>query len=274
MQRVWIAALVLIGMAGPLRAEPTVPSPAPQGLMCRVAVASAERANGIPPHLLAAISRVESGRHDPVTGDVHPWPWTANAEGQGYFYDTKTQAIAAVRGMQAHGVQSIDVGCGQVNLMHHPDAFPSLDAAFDPQANATYAGKFLRQLFDQTGDWNKAVAMYHSATPEIGDDYRKKVLAAWPEESRIAGSTAGSPLARAWGATVASPVSAGMIGPGARMIMLPAGSHGAAIGRGLDTYRAIPIRLAVQALPTNSRVSSYAADPARVPLCRTGSGSC
>jgi soluble lytic murein transglycosylase-like protein len=227
MQGFWVAALVLIAMAGPVRAEPVVATGAPQGLLCRAAVAAAERANGIPAHLLAAISRVESGRPDPLTGNLHPWPWTANAEGQGYYYDTKAQAVAAVRDLQTHGVQSIDVGCGQVNLMHHPNAFPSLDVAFDPQANASYAGKFLKELFDQTGDWTRAVGMYHSATPNIGNDYRKKVLAAWPEEVRMPNAVSRSPLARAWGATIAAPV-----------------------GRSLGAYRAMPVRLAMQASPT------------------------
>lgn len=261
MHRFWIAALVLMATVGPVRADPVAPLAASPGLLCRAAVAAAERANAIPAHLLAAISRVESGRRDPVTDEVHPWPWTANAEGQGYFYDTKAQAIAAVRDMQASGIRSIDVGCGQVNLMHHPDAFLSLEVAFDPQANAAYAGKFLKELFDQTGDWARAVAMYHSATPGIGEEYRKQVLAAWPRESRIAGtvgSPGGSPLARAWGATLAPPASPGMIGPGARKIMLPTAGGGAVVGRGLDAYRTVPIRLAAatpQPRMGNSRLS-------------------
>ena len=144
---------------------------------------------------------MESGRRDPVTGAVHPWPWTVNAEGQGYFYDTKAEAVAAVRAMQARGIRSIDVGCGQINLMHHPDAFPSLEQAFDPQANAAYAARFLKELFAQTGDWNKATALYHSATPELGAEYQRKVLAVWPEEQRLAGLVGATPLAQAWGAT-------------------------------------------------------------------------
>ena len=64
-----------------------------------------------------------------------------NAEGQGFYYDTKVEAVAAVRAMQARGIRSIDVGCMQVNLMFHPDAFVSLDEAFDPMANARYAAK-------------------------------------------------------------------------------------------------------------------------------------
>jgi hypothetical protein len=154
--------------------------------------------------------------------------------------------------MQAHGVQSIDVGCGQINLMHHPDAFASLDLAFDPQANAAYAGKFLKELFNQTGDWTKAVALYHSATPELAAEYQRKVLAVWPEESRMAGTFAGSPLARAWGATIgpaARTGPAGLISPGARTIMLPASGGIGGAGRGLEAYRAAPVRLALQPPP-------------------------
>src|SRR5262249_45242860 len=150
------------GLAEPAALPATVP-----GQLCRSAIQAAERGSGIPAHLLAAIGRVESGRRDPASGDFHPWPWTVNAEGGGFFYDTKAQAVTAVRGMQARGIRSIDVGCMQVNLMHHPDAFPSLEAAFEPQVNAAYAARFLHGLYEQSGDWTKATALYHSATPEL-----------------------------------------------------------------------------------------------------------
>ena len=84
-----------------------------------------------------------------------------------------------MRASQARGVRSIDVGCLQVNLMHHPHAFASLKQAFDPKANVDYAARFLRDLFDQTGSWPQAAARYHSATPALGAAYRRKVLAAW-----------------------------------------------------------------------------------------------
>ena len=105
----------------------------PPGAQCRAAIAQAERAGGIPPQLLAAIGRVESGRRDPTSGSFAPWPWTVNAEGQGYFFDSKAEAITAVRKMRADGMRSIDVGCLQVNLMYHPKAFASLEDAFDPR---------------------------------------------------------------------------------------------------------------------------------------------
>ena len=110
-------------------------------------------------------------------------------------FDTKAEAIAAVNGHRACGARSIDVGCMQVNLMHHPDAFASLDEAFDPDANARIAAQFLQQLLAQTGSWPLAVAGYHSLTPEIGGDYAKKVLAiwAWPERANTMPDVSGEP---------------------------------------------------------------------------------
>jgi hypothetical protein len=243
---VWFMATPLQAQA-PLQAQ-TMPPGSAQGLRCRSAIGAAERNSGIPPHLLAAISRVESGRRDPVTGASHPWPWTVNAEGQGSYYDSRAEAVAAVRAMQARGVRSIDVGCMQVNLMHHPDAFASLDVAFDPPANAAYAAKFLKDLFGQSGDWPKAAALYHSATPDLGADYQRKVLAVWPEETRLAATFAASPLAQAWGATMTAATSVhGMRlqmpgrSEGPHVIMLPTIGGAPPPGRSLDAYRASPI---------------------------------
>ncbi|HET7882392.1 MAG TPA: lytic transglycosylase domain-containing protein [Acetobacteraceae bacterium] len=257
MRFLWLAVAILAGTSGDCQAQPSNVGKPTEGLLCRAAVAAAEKATGVPAHLLAAISRVESGRRDASTGAVHPWPWTVNAEGQGYFYDTKAQAIAAVRAMQADGIRSIDVGCGQVNLMHHPTAFPNLEAAFDPQANTAYAARFLKELFARTGDWNKATGLYHSATPELADDYRQKVLAVLPEEQRSSLPVA-SPLAQAWNATVAAPPTGFMrimrtdpIGmqQTAHVIMQRPVAGMIPPGRGLDAYRAQPIGLAFQPPP-------------------------
>src|SRR5438105_3878431 len=96
-------------------APPVEPSLSP-GEQCRVAIEAAERTQALPSHLLAAIGQVESGRRDPATGQWTPWPWTIDVGGQGTFFATKAEAIAAVRALQAKGVQSIDVGCVQINL--------------------------------------------------------------------------------------------------------------------------------------------------------------
>jgi hypothetical protein len=166
-----VAALVLVLAAAPAWAEPNTPYAA-----CEAAIAAAQKAPRLPDKLMPAISRVESGRLDPLTKQVRAWPWTINMEGAGFFFDSKAQAIDAVRTLQARGVRSIDVGCMQVNLMHHPNAFASLDEAFDPATNARYAARFLSALFRQTGDWSLATANYHSANADRGEDYQRRVF--------------------------------------------------------------------------------------------------
>jgi hypothetical protein len=145
--------------------------------LCTNAILMAERSTRIPDQFLVAMGRVESGRH--VNGELVPWPWTVNAQGKGYVYDNKRQAIDAVRAFQAQGIRSIDVGCMQVNLQQHADAFPSLEAAFDPSTNALFAARFLVDLFGRTGSWPRAAAAYHSFTPNIGSAYQWKVLESW-----------------------------------------------------------------------------------------------
>jgi hypothetical protein len=190
---------------------------------------------------------LESGRRDPLTGALHPWPWTVDAEGQGTFYDSKEQAIGAVQALQARGVRSIDVGCMQINLLQHPAAFSSLAQAFDPAANADYAGRFLVDLHGQTGTWPGAAGLYHSATPDLRAAYEQKVMAVWPEEQLLAAAAPRIALAHAWGATLTS----GLFPPpprrSAAVLILPrtvpAGGTPTP-GRGLDSYRAAPVGMA------------------------------
>jgi soluble lytic murein transglycosylase-like protein len=147
---------------------------------CEAAIGAAARTARVPGDLMAAIGLVETGRQDPVSGIWRPWPWAINAEGKGLFFGSKSEAIAAVRNLQAAGVRSIDVGCMQVNLMHHPDAFATLDEAFDPKRNASYAGRFLNELFQRSGDWMTAAGWYHSSTAGLAAEYVKKVAAILP----------------------------------------------------------------------------------------------
>jgi len=168
--RLLVASMSLLA-AVPAWAEPTSPY-----ATCEAAIAAAEKMPRIPDKLMPAMSRVESGRVDPATKRIRAWPWTINVEGTGFFFDDKAQAIEAVRTMQSRGIRSIDVGCMQVNLMHHPTAFASLDDAFEPTVNARYAARFLMALYRQTGDWNLATANYHSANVDRGEDYQRRVF--------------------------------------------------------------------------------------------------
>lgn len=163
--------------------------------MCEAAIAGAEATTRLPARVLNAIALRESGRLDPGTGRWRPWPWTINVEGVGHFFETKEEAIAAVQSIQAAGEPSIDVGCMQVNLMHHPNAFATLDDAFDPTHNAAYAGRFLLELFNESGDWGTAIAEYHSRTPGVGEPYRDQVVATWnPKDPAVLAKLTFQPL--------------------------------------------------------------------------------
>jgi hypothetical protein len=176
-----LAALLFCPMLAQAAGPAAAPAVSEGGALCLPAIAAAERAEGIPAGLLRGIALVESGRADPSSGRPVPWPWTINAAGAGRYFASKQEAVLATRALLDAGVRSIDVGCGQVNLLHHPTAFASLEAAFDPSGNAAYAARFLRSLRASTGSWPQAAAAYHSRTPELGHGYAQRVMAAWPD---------------------------------------------------------------------------------------------
>lgn len=148
-------------------------APASDETACIAAILAAEREAGLPDRLLLAIGFTEAGRS--MEGRPVIWPWTVNAEGQGRFFATRAEAIAHVRGLLERGVRSIDVGCLQVNLRWHPDAFPDLETAFEPCANARYAARFLAGLSDGPGGVAAAVGRYHSSQSAFQDRYRARV---------------------------------------------------------------------------------------------------
>ena len=63
--------------------------------------------------------------------------------------------------------------------MYHPDAFRSLDEAFDPKPNAAYAARFLNSLYGKLKDWPAAAAAYHSFSPGPNAQYAKLIAAVW-----------------------------------------------------------------------------------------------
>ncbi len=149
-----------------------------QSAQCSTAIALAQGKHATLPGLLAAIGRAESGRPVPPMPGLQPWPWALNADGEARYFDSKAAAVAWSRQALDRGVQQLDVGCMQINLQSHPGAFRDMDEAFDPQANADYAARFLLQLkADAGGNWYTAVGFYHSRTPDLASDYRDRVAA-------------------------------------------------------------------------------------------------
>lgn len=172
-------SLAIAIMSTAMAARTNAASAAVFSLACEAAASAEERKSGIPPGLLTAIGRVESGRRDPSDGTVRIWPWSINVNGTGMTFASSAEAAATVAALLAQGTRSIDVGCFQINLSWHPNAFASLMEAFDPPTNARYAAHFLLNLHAQAGDWGTAIARYHSARETQGGSYRSLVFAAW-----------------------------------------------------------------------------------------------
>lgn len=125
----------------------------PSGVCEKYADAMEEQYD-IPDNLLHGIVRTESSSY----------PWVINWKGRGYFFETKQEAIDKVTELNERGYESIDVGCAQVNLYWHKDAFASLEEAFDPRANLEYAAEHLSELKHDYGfsSWRSAVGAYHN----------------------------------------------------------------------------------------------------------------
>jgi len=147
--------------------------------LCKTASHAAERKYGIPQNLLRAISLTESGRWNEKDKANIAWPWTVASGKAGEFFPTKSEAIRYVKSLQAKGIKNIDVGCMQINLRYHPEAFNNLNEAFDPYKNTNYAGDFLSRLFKETKSWTAAAGRYHSSEPTKNMYYREKVLSYW-----------------------------------------------------------------------------------------------
>lgn len=147
-------------------------SPAQAAPSCADLAETAGAQVGAPEGVMAAISLVETG-----TGG-QAWPWTLNEGGKGMHFDTRDEALAYLRAAVDRGVTNIDVGCMQLNFRWHASGFVSLEDMIDPALNTRYAALFLNALHKRLGNWEDAVANYHSADATRGARYKDKVAQA------------------------------------------------------------------------------------------------
>jgi hypothetical protein len=173
-----VGRALLIGASGWLALIAAGPARADDSDLCLDEIAKQEAKYAMPAGVLKAIARVESSG-SPFGEITKPWPWTLNVGGAPHYYPTKDAALTALTSFRAQSDVNIDVGCMQISLRHHPNAFPDLATALDPVANVDYGALFLSALKDKSGDWLQAVADYHSTTPGFGDTYRNLVQIAW-----------------------------------------------------------------------------------------------
>ena len=96
-----------------------------------------EKRHKIPKDTLYSISLQETQKPHSKHRLGLTWPWavTVNPSGKGYHFKNKTEAIKFAKAQLASGKGSIDVGCMQINLKYHPDAFTSVEQAFSPRRN-------------------------------------------------------------------------------------------------------------------------------------------
>lgn len=138
------------------------------------ALRSAAR-NGVPPQVMLAITRVETGRNH--QGALAPWPWAVNVNGESFWFDSQEDAADFAQTQIDGGQTNIDLGCFQLNWRWHGENFPSVADMLDPGDNAEYAAGFLTEQHGKRGNWVDAVAAYHSTTPEYAETYIEKVEA-------------------------------------------------------------------------------------------------
>jgi transglycosylase-like protein with SLT domain len=165
----WCFAAFVFLTAPGSAGQASKPTPAD---LCRQAAVDAATATGVPPGVLLAITLTETGRRK--NGAFQPWPWTVNMQGKGVWFDSRAEALAYAETSYASGARSFDVGCFQINYKWHGQAFTSINQMFDPDANATYAARFLLRLFAEKGNWVDAAGAYHSKTPKLANRYKKR----------------------------------------------------------------------------------------------------
>lgn len=142
---------------------------------CSIHFSYFEKKYNIPKDTLYSISLQETKKKHKKLNIQLVWPWTVNVAGVGYHFDTKDEAIKFTQKKQEEGINSIDVGCMQINLKHHPDAFTSLEQAFSPRRNVAYGAKHLKEKYNANGNWEKAIGHYHSYDKSRSRKYYQNV---------------------------------------------------------------------------------------------------
>ena len=162
---------VLIGTAGPAISVNTQGDIA--GL-CVSAIPKAAEMAGVPPRILYVLTLAETGRK--LNGTLQPWPWAINHSGRGQWFASSQEMLTFADGLILAGDVNFDIGCFQLNYRWHGQEFSSLEDMADPQKNAAYAAAYLAAKYRETGSWQSAIGLYHSATQEFAERYVERFL--------------------------------------------------------------------------------------------------
>src|SRR5262249_18469528 len=126
---------------------------------------------------LYAIALQESRRRRP-DGMYRPWPWTLHTPAAGSLYfESYEAALEKLRTLLRDGATNIDIGLMQINWAWHGHKITA-EALLRPDANIALAAQIFREHLNEFGgDRRRALARYHSASPQLGLPYAASVLA-------------------------------------------------------------------------------------------------
>lgn len=182
----------VLSLFGLLQAS-AVPGRAAQTQICDAAAQYAAQETGVPLSILRAVTLAETGHTSGADRRFAAWPWAIQSGNRGDWFADQHAALAHVQNLMAQGTRNIDIGCFQLNLHWHGEAFQSLEEMISPQQNAIYAARFLQDLYQESGDWRIAVGRYHSRDDARAQAYVARLktlfnthLAAAPIDARVA----------------------------------------------------------------------------------------
>jgi len=112
----------------------------------------------VPGEILYSVALQES--EGPGIG--RPWPWSANVQGRGYYFESREDLYRFLGSLMERGYKHFDIGLGQVNWHWNGRRFGSLWEATDPYANLRVAASILREHYRETRSWAWAVGRYHA----------------------------------------------------------------------------------------------------------------
>jgi soluble lytic murein transglycosylase-like protein len=136
---------------------------------CRKYIEEAARETGVLPEILWAVAKTESNYGKGA------WPWTIDVQGKAHYFMNKSIAIHFLKSLPKKQLGYVDIGCMQLNAKYHGKAFTSLSKMMNPRLNVMYGAYFLKELYNEKGQWAKAVASYHSRNWMRGRPYAQHV---------------------------------------------------------------------------------------------------
>ena len=149
----WAMLLVLFGPGSVLAKEGRAET-------CMDAAQVAHHETGVPLDVLRSIALLATRSTD--TGAPDGWPWTVSVDGSQHRFTNQADAGAFLQTVLLGDGEDVKVGCFQIDMHRHGAAFATPATALEPEKNAIYAARWLRELFREKGEWGLAAGALHS----------------------------------------------------------------------------------------------------------------